>query len=145
MITKSDLCWVLVRAAGLYLIYAAFSAAFALLLVQLATEDSAEYLQYSARSHGMSFMQKFGLTMSIALPLSLGLYLVLSGRSVHRCLMSLPPGMGPRLPRPDKNWMGLNEADLEAFEAWIQQHPDLASRSPEDKVALFRDSQKSGH
>jgi hypothetical protein len=41
--------------------------------------------------------------------------------------------------------MGLEGAELEAFQAWLQMHPELASRSPEDKVALFRDSQKSSH
>jgi hypothetical protein len=144
MISKSDLCWVLVRAAGLYLIYAAFSGAFTLLLTAVAASDAARDLPHSIQHEESSLLHKLGVTLSILLPLAFGLYLVLAGRSVHRCLMSSPPGMGPPLPKRGQTWMGLGEADLEAYESWLEQHPDLAPRSPEDKVAIFRDSQKSG-
>jgi len=145
MITKSDLCWVIVRAAGLYLIYAAFSGAFTLLLTEVATSEVARHLPRDMRPEGIGFLRKFLMTGYFLMPLGVGLYLVLSGKSVHYCLMSLPEGWGERKPKPRPAWLGLEGAELEAFQSWLAQHPELNSRPPEDQVALFRDHRRSSH
>lgn len=110
MITKSDLCWVLVRAAGVYLLYTAASILFGFLFTDL-------------RIDPINFYP----------PLGLGLYLLFSGKAIHACLMALPDGS-------QRAGTDLEGAELEAFQLWLQRHPEFSTRSPEERMALFQDS-----
>lgn len=143
MITKSDLCWVLVRAAGIYLIYTALATTFGLIVGMMTVRDATKKIR-DAELRSSPTTTSMGLFLgSAVLPFSFGVYLLRSGRTIHACLMAAPDLAIAYIPGANRLGLGLEAAELEVFQSWLQLHPELASRSPEDKVALFRDSQKA--
>ncbi|MEO0413889.1 MAG: hypothetical protein AAF226_02925, partial [Verrucomicrobiota bacterium] len=89
--------------------------------------------------------------------LCLGVYLLINGAFLYRCLMSVPQFWKPspladhnqqhstaslsqQRPKPEE-WMGLIGDEISEFKTWLEKHPELKNRDLEDKIALFRDSQ----
>ena len=65
---------------------------------------------------------------------AIGVYLLLSGRLLHDCLMAVP---GPS----STLRTGLSEAEAAEFKAWLLQNPTMRDRELGDQVALFRDAE----
>ena len=145
MITKSDLCWVLVRTAGVYFIYSGIAAAFGVIIGLMAVRESTKRIR-DPEIRSSATTTSVGLFLgSSVLPLAVGIYLLSSGRSVHRCLMTVPDLVPGTNPGGERKWMGLAGAELTAFYNWLGQNPELKSLPPEDQVARFRDSQRPSH
>jgi hypothetical protein len=104
-----------------------------------------------------------GIRYSVPLPPLLlsfiGLYFLLSGRSVFRLLMREAPtsvSRGPRkdvepaaslrrsMQEPADSRTTLTRTEQIEFTAWLRESADLHSRSEDDQLALYRDHQKVG-
>lgn len=83
------------------------------------------------------------LAFSSLLPLALGVYLLTSGRAIHRSLMSVPLGWCVQNTGSDQSGVGLTGAELESFNTWIDAHPEIRVRAAVDQLALFRDAQRA--
>ena len=137
-ITKSDLCWVIIKAIGLYMIYAAMAGFFGAYVGWVSVKDNL------GSSRGASLKPLKTMVWVSMVPLAVGTYLLVSGRTIHRCLMSVPPGVGDAGRGGIDPVTGFSESELKAFAAWIERHPEFRSRALTDQVALFRDAQRSG-
>jgi hypothetical protein len=137
-ITKSDLCWVLIKGVGLYFIYTALAAFFGAYVGWVSVKDNFG----SGRSATLKPLK--AIVWVSLVPLAVGSYLVVSGRTIHRCLMSVPPGSSEAGGADADPATGFSESEMKAFTAWLQQHPEFQSRALTDQVALFRDAQRSG-
>ena len=136
-ITKSDLCWVIIKAIGLYMIYMAMVGLFGAYLGWVSVKDN------FGSSRGAS-LKPLKTTVWISMvPLAVGSYLLVSGRTIHRCLMSVPPGVGEAGRGGIDPATGFSESEMKAFTAWVERHPELRSRALPDQIALFRDAQRS--
>jgi hypothetical protein len=137
-ITKSDLCWVIIKAVGVYFIYTALAGFFGAYVGWASVKDNSG----SGRSATLKPLKT--MVWISLVPLVVGTYLVISGRTIHRCLMSVPAGSGEAERGGDDPATGFSEWKMKAFTAWLQQHPEFQSRAMADQVALFRDAQRSG-
>ena len=144
MITKSDLCWVLVRAAGVYFIYSGVAAAVGVIIGLMSVRESTKSIRNPEIRSSATYTSTGLFLGSSALPLAVGFYLLSSGRSVHRCLMAVPDLNG-RSPGSPRKWMGMEGAELDAFHIWLRRHPEFKSLPPEDQVARFRDDHGPSH
>ena len=152
-ITKSDLCWVLIKLIGITLIY---SAVYAIILgIGIWWEAGARGRLdgYGSYSEGIPFFETLSLTTLATLVI--GIYLLTSGRFVFRILMSVPsepkvftpsqPSQTTPKPKTEPvNSMGLTEREQQAFDKWLEANPDMQNRNPSDQLALFRDAQEAG-
>jgi hypothetical protein len=147
-LTKSQLCWVVIRGVGVYL------------LVQAIVSLSVAILSAMAIGIASSAAGLGSGTLGLALPLLfsafvsglVGYYLLLRGASVHRLMMTVSaPSSGensaptPRRPvDPDEivdPATTLSQRESREFAAWLEAHPELRERSETDRIALFRDAQ----
>jgi hypothetical protein len=137
-ITKSGLCWVLVKLAGVYLVYTALTTVVSALIGWVSVREALEQLPPIRRSSASTPIWSIGF--SSFLPLSLGIYMLTSGNSIYRCLMSIPLGSDGCFGGEKIHAAGLTELELVEFEAWIKDNPEVSDRDPIDQLALFRDS-----
>jgi hypothetical protein len=137
-ITKSDLCWALIKAAGLYFIYTALAAFFGAYVGWVSVKDNLG----SGRSAALKPLKT--MVWVSLVPLAVGTYLVVSGRTIHRCMMSVPPGGSGAEGADADHATGFSGSEMKAFTEWLEQHPELRARALTDQVAMFRDAQRSG-
>jgi hypothetical protein len=136
-ITKSDLCWVIIKSAGVYMIYTALAGFFGAYVGWMSVKD----IYGSSRIASLRPLKT--MVWVSLVPLALGTYLVVSGRTIHRCLMSVPSGWGGAARDGLDPETGFSDSEQKAFEAWLEQHPEIRSRALSDQIALFRDAQRS--
>ena len=138
--TKSDICWVLVKFAGVWLIYTAIAALYASAVTWYSMSDLIEKIPIKQR--GSVFAPMKVLIFSAGLPFALGLYLINSGRTIHRILISIP--VGGRDHDDDNAFAGttLVDEEKEAFMTWLDENPEMNTREAIDQIALFRDAQR---
>lgn len=137
-ITKSDLCWVIIKAFGLYLTYAAVAGLFGAYVGWVSVKDNL------GSSRGALLRPFMTMAWVSVVPLAVGIYLLVSGRTIHRCLMSVPAEDGGAGDEGIDPATGLSDSEMKAFAAWLERHPEFRSRARLDQVALFRDAQRSG-
>jgi hypothetical protein len=139
-VSKSDICWILVKVAGVWLIYTAIAALYASAVTWFSMSDLIEKIPNKQR--GSVYAPMKVLIYSAFLPFALGLYLLNSGRTIHRILMSIPIGSRDH---DDKNALAgttLVGDEAEAFKNWLTEHPEMSKRESIDQIALFRDAQR---
>ncbi len=137
-LSKSDLCWVLVRLVGVSFIYAGFSVLFGAALTWQSFKQDFE-LASTSRKVSMLKPIKMAVASSL-LPLGIGAYLLKSGELLYRCLMFVPGVQtGDRKRRELAPGIVLANHEIEAFHTWLEQHPEFQNRPLVDQIALFRD------
>jgi len=156
-LTKSDLCWVLVKLAGavlvLYAVFVLYGAMVMYLAMDVPLGNSPTKLVF----------------LTILMPLGLGIHLLVSGWTLHGLLMAVPNAGGEKMeatnvggksekPRerpttkPKKRstrelslaQRRLSEEEFEKYQKWVEGNPEVMRRNEVDRLALFRDAQKSG-
>jgi hypothetical protein len=111
-ITKSDLCWVIIKTAGLYMLYTAMAGFIGAYVGWVSVKEN------FGSSRGVSLKPLKTIVWVSLVPLAVGTYLVVSGRTIHRCLMSVPVGGGDAGRRGGIDPLtGLSESELQAFTA----------------------------
>lgn len=142
-LTKSELCWIIVRLAGVSFIYGGVSVLFGAALTWQSFKQDFE-LASTSRKVSMLKPIKTAVASSL-LPLGIGVYLLKYGELLHRCLMFVP-GLQPtdRKNRELAPGIVLANDEIEAFHTWLEQHPEFKNRPLVDQIALFRDAQGSG-
>lgn len=142
-LTKSDLCWVLVKLIGASFLYAGFSVIFS---AALSWQSIKQDFELANRTRKASMLAPIKLAVaSSLLPLAVGTYLLKSGGLLYQCLMSvpsLPPATRKR--RELAPGIVLDNDEIEAFHTWLEQHPEFQNRPLVDQVALFRDDRGKG-
>lgn len=142
-LTKSDLCWVLVKLAGAYFVYLALSGLFTAFISWSSVRESLEMLP-SARRAPVHAPIKLMIAASL-LPLAIGTYLLKSGELLYQCLMSVPVFQpADRKSRELAPGIVLDDHEIDAFHTWLEQNPQFQSRPLVDQVALFRDTWGKG-
>ncbi|YCM45943.1 hypothetical protein V2O64_07935 [Verrucomicrobiaceae bacterium 227] len=137
-ITKSDICWILIKVAGFWLLYTAIATLYASVVTWFSMSDLVKELPKNSR--GSLYSPIKVIFYSAFPPLAGALYLLKSGTAIHHCLMSIPvKSRNLDAPFPDTEQ---DQDKNEAFKAWLADHPDFASRHPSDQMALFRDFQR---
>ena len=137
-ITKSDLCWVIIKATGLSMTFSAMAGLFGAYVGWVAVKDDLRPIR------GASMNPLKTMVFVSVVPLAVGIYLLKSGRTIHRCLMSVPAEVSEAGHGSIDPATGLSESELKAFAEWLERHPEFRSRAQLDQVALFRDAQRSG-
>ena len=149
-LTKSDLCWVLVKLIGASFLYAGFAIIFSAALNWQSIKQDFE-LASAARKASMLVPIKLAIAGSL-LPLAVGTYLMKSGGLLYHCLMSVPTfqPMVTKDQSPAKKrrelapGIVLDDHEIEAFHTWLDQHPEFQNRPLVDQIALFRDAWGKG-
>lgn len=142
-LTKSDLCWVLVKLIGASFLYAGFTIIFSAALSWQSIKQDFE-LAGSTRKASMLVPIKLAIAGSL-LPLAVGAYLLKSGELLYQCLMSVPSFQpATRKRREIAPGIVLDDDEIEAFHTWLEQHPEFQNRPLVDQVALFRDTWGKG-
>ena len=156
-ITKSQLCWVLIRLVGLYFLYSGFAMIIPLLVL--------------LGNPGPTFSSFASISVpSVLLFIIVGYYLVWNGKTIHRCLMmesnveppsehsfasneainnqgvepmmrQVPKASGPKEQVVVDPRTGLTANETTAFAAWIKDNQGFQNRDELDQIALFRDFQ----
>lgn len=139
-LTKSDLCWVLVKLAGVWLAYTGIASIYASAITWFAMGDLIESIPSARRAPVYAPMKV--LLYSSLLPLGLGIYLLKSGTMVYRWLMAIP--VGARGHGSSDTFLGTSLAgdEVETFKTWLKENPEMAGRETIDQIALFRDAQR---
>lgn len=141
--SKSDLSWILVKLLGAILLYFGIASIYGAFVGWMSVREGIEALTESRRGNVLAPVR--ALCYGALLPLTLGIYLLVSGRLLHRLLLSVPassmeysqvPGAIPGIDLP--------EEELKQFKIWIERNPEYARRPQVDQVALFRDAQAEG-
>jgi len=160
-LTKAQLCWVLIRLVGVYLLVQTIVALGALVSAALAlaaifgstTAGSTASLWSSASQGGGTAGLLLSPIISFLLQGALGLYLLFRGSTVHRLMMATSApwdfGATPRRPKmkpvdPDDvvdPATTLSRRETREFATWLETHPEHGARSQTDQIALFRDAQ----
>lgn len=142
-LTKSDLCWVLVKLVGVSFLYGGFSVLFGTALSWQSVKQDFE-LASSARKASMLVPIKLAVAGSL-IPLAVGAYLLKSGELLYQCLMSVPSfPPAARNRRELAPGIVLDDREIEAFHSWLKQHPEFQNRPLIDQIALFRDAWGKG-
>ncbi len=141
-LTKSQLCWALIRFLGFYLILQAALTFSGLVAGALMVEDSSAV-----------FLK---LLLLIVPPVAIGIHLLQSGRMIHGWLMNEPEdektqevARTPPIKRPPDPaeevdpTTTLTRKESEVFAKWLKEHPEFQARQEPDQIALFRDAQNS--
>lgn len=140
-VTKSDLCWVLVKFAGAVLTYQGVSALYTMALTWW---QLPEFNDEWPKLVQMQLMTPVKIMfLSSLLPLAVGLRLLASGALLHRLLMQIPLGFSADGSRSLVETR-LEGDELEAFRNWIKENSELRKRDEIDQLSLFRDAQKKG-
>jgi hypothetical protein len=141
-LTKSDLCWVLVKLAGVWLVYTGIASICGSTIIWFSMGDLIESIPSARRGPVYSPMKV--LLYSSLMPLGLGIYLLKSGTMVYRWLMAIP--VGARDHESCDSFLGTSLAgdEIETFKAWVKENPEMAGRETIDQIALFRDAQRKG-
>lgn len=143
-ITKSELCWVLVKLMGVVLLTWNLASLYEAIVAVWVMEEA--FGGIAGQVPLWAPVKVILVTM--LLPIGLGIYLLASGRIVHTILMSVPLTVQFEQEKVSKEELipGINLAgeELKDFKAWIEKNPGLSKRDRADQVALFRDAQKSG-
>ena len=144
-ITKSDLCWIIVKLFGFLLVFFSIYSLIVRFSAWVMVDDSL------SRSVEINGGWLFGVIFGYFLPLAIGIYLLTSGRILYDCLMSVPATSQPISAsvsdsesegiRPS----GLTQTEQEAFDKWLEANPAMQKRDPSDQLALFRDAQEAGY
>lgn len=145
LLTKEDLCWVLVKAAGAFLVYQALAVIYGAVVAWWTLRESLEGLPEQARETAVRPLKV--LWYSSLLPGAVGIRLLLSGSTLHRLLMAVPLGLKRNRMGSDDHSLAarrLSEDELSSFQKWLSHHPEFQERDEIDQLALFRDAQKSG-
>ena len=129
-LSKSDLCWVVVRVFGAGLVLYG--------LGNLITAIAGWWIAMDTMA-ARDFPWEQVMLLVLA-PLILGLYFLRSGSLFFRCLMFIPL----ESPEPNVDASGLTSEERRSFENWIKENPDLKERGLTDQIALFRDAQNAG-
>jgi hypothetical protein len=143
-LTKEDLCWVVVKVAGAFLVYQAVATIYGAVVAWWSLRDSLEGLSEQARETAIRPLKI--LWYSSLLPGAVGLRLLVSGSTLHRVLMAVPLGLKRTRP-PSGGSLAerrLSGDELIGFQKWLKDHPEFQERDEIDQLALFRDAQKSG-
>ena len=142
-LTKSDLCWVLVKLIGAYFVYLGLSGFFTAFISWSIVRETVEMLSGSRRSSAYAPIK--AIIAGSLLPLAIGAYLLNSGALLYQCLMSVPIFQpSDRKRRELAPGIVLDNQEIEAFHTWLEQHPEFQNRPLVDQIALFRDAQGSG-
>lgn len=142
-LTKSDLCWVLVKLAGAYFGYLGLSGFFAAFISWSAVRESLEMLSGPRKSSVYAPIK--AIIAGALLPLAIGAYLLKSGALLYQCLMSVPIFQpSDRKCRELAPGIVLDNHEIEAFHTWLEQHPEFQNRPLVDQIALFRDAWGTG-
>ncbi|MDF1656294.1 MAG: hypothetical protein P1U58_01710 [Verrucomicrobiales bacterium] len=152
-LTKSQLCWVLLRLCGVSMLYQAVVK----LISIIVANSSAPSLKADSAVVTLVFL--LGITCLI------GFYLLFYGRALHRIIMrepspilesdETPYGQPVRMMRKG-SWMAANrkkeepedpqttltEQETKDFAAWLNENDAIQNRPLTDQIALFRDFQK---
>jgi len=151
-LTKDQLCWVLIRILGVYLIFQSIIAFVTLAATFVSVGNMSNSIPGIESGDWMGYLVTPGLlTVTLAI---LGIYLLRSGKAIHDLLMQEPATsfLPRKRPQPKIEPDPMDEVDpdttltrreTEAFLKWIESHPEFQKRSRVDQVALFRDAQKS--
>ena len=145
-ITKSDICWIIVKFMGLILVYQTCVLIYTAILGEIVYQEALEALKGSTRDLPPSPARIALFRILIILPL--GLYLLTAGRAIHRLLMKVPThvvrteSVGKAQDITPSEIIGISKAELEQFKAWLANNPAVKKQDVEDQVALFRDAQK---
>jgi hypothetical protein len=129
-LTKSDLCWVVVKVIGVILVYQA-----------IATLGGALFASIAASEGALLFS---GFVVAL-FPLLIGLSLLISGTTLHGWLMMVPLGSAT-------NPMGgeslaekrLSSEEYEIYLDWLGGNEEAKDRDEFFRLALFRDAQRRG-
>ena len=141
-LSKSDLCWVLVRLAGVYFVYLGLSGLFTA-FISWATIRELDLLTSAQLAPANASIN--GLIARSLLPLAIGAYLLKSGELLYRCLMFVPVFQpAARNSRELAPGIVLANHEIEAFHTWLEQHPEFQNRPLVDQIALFRDDWGKG-
>ena len=156
-LTKSDLLWVIVKLIGAYLVYSALAIIWAAFIAKITVDDVFSRVLSKGVENGSTVMTM--IASNAVFPLIVGTYLLVSGKLLHRCLMSVPTvqvrkAQSSRVEEtalteeivPERRIPGISLTgdDLDRFEEWLQRNPSMSKRAVADQVALFRDAIQSG-
>ena len=140
-LTKNDLCWVLVKLVGAFLVYSGVAAIYASIVSWWSLSEMFEGLP--KRGQGAVWAPVKTLLFGSFLPLALGLRLLSSGTTLHGLLMRVPAGfVGKEV--EITSGVELRTKENEAFKRWLKNNPEMEKRAAADRMALFRDAQKAG-
>ncbi len=138
-LTKSDLCWVLVKLAGAYLIYLGLSGLFSAFISWNSLKENLDLLSSSRRGSLLAPIKL--MVAGSLLPLAVGAYLLKSGMLLYQALMSVPiPQPGEGNGRELAPGIVLDDHEIEAFHSWLEKNPGFQERPLVDQIALFRDA-----
>lgn len=147
-LTKSDLCWVLVKLCGAVLVYQALAGMVAAMVTWSSLFETAEGLPRKLRGSVMAPVKV--LFWSVLLPLILGIRLLMSGRTLHGWLMMVPfvggveRGEGKPVGGDSLAEQRLTAEEYEKYQRWLTENDEVSRRDEHDQLALFRDAQKRG-
>ena len=147
-LTKSDLCWVLVKLSGAVLLYQGLAGLFAGAITWVSLHETAESLPPKLRGQVMAPVSV--LFWSVLLPLIIGIRLLMSGRTLHGWLMMVPflsgldSGKGKPVGGESLAEQRLTVEEYEKYRTWLDGNDEVARRDEFDQLALFRDAQKRG-
>ena len=136
-LTKEGLAWLIIRGIGV------------VVALRLALSLVVFLFGMKALPLGSVF-DKLSLAVAAAFlcQLAVAVYFLRYGNFVFDLLMlespfgrPLRPAKPPVIEDPATT---LTPAETEAFEAWLEENPDLKKRGEIDQVALFRDHQRRG-
>ena len=140
--SKSDLCWALVKLLAAVLLYHGVAGLFGGWLAWSSISETIESLDEKGATRATAPIRV--LLLGSLFPLLLGIYLAVSGRLAHRLLMSVPLGRDQHDQPSEIPGIGLTGHELEQFKRWLETNPKMSQRARVDQVALFRDAQNAG-
>lgn len=129
-LTKSDLCWVIVKFVGVFFLFQAVMTLAGSLGLAIKADD------------GEIFFKGF---LASIVPLLIGGYLLFSGAFLHGWLMAVPLGFRAKPVGGDSlAEKRLSADEYESYLKWLEGNEEIARRDEFDQLALFRDAQKRG-
>ena len=127
--SKSDLCWVIIRFIGITILIALANSVFLSVELHLA----AKKITPSIGSEPSMFS-----VLRFTLQFLAGLFFLLDGRLIHRCLMSTSQEVHQPTSTPSHSKNFLNNDQLAEFDSWRVNTPGVLDLPTNKQVALFR-------